>query len=87
MCGMNDKPVVGHSSETSSQSITMSNNKLLLLCVTVSASQASGLLALGCLLLEENLIRMDTFNEAAPSKCSRTLEPSTEENFWLILAE
>ncbi|XP_021932903.1 DNA-dependent protein kinase catalytic subunit-like isoform X3 [Zootermopsis nevadensis] len=52
-----------------------------------TASQASGLLAMGCLLLEENLILRDAISEDGPSKRSKTLEPSTEQNYWLILAD
>jgi len=62
-------------------------NVCILCHVTVAASQASGLLSLGCLLLEETLILRDTVSEAGPLKRSKTFEPSTEENLWLTLAE
>jgi hypothetical protein len=53
----------------------------------VIASRFSGLLSLGCLLLEEILIQKDAVSEAGPSKRSKTLEPSSEEILWLALAE
>jgi len=55
--------------------------------VTVTASQVSGLLSLGCLLLEETIVVRDAFTEAGPSKRSKTLVPSTEEDLWVKLAE
>jgi hypothetical protein len=55
--------------------------------VIVTASQCSGLLSLGCLLLEETIVQRDAFTEAGPSKRCRTLKPSTEEDLWIKLAE
>jgi hypothetical protein len=55
--------------------------------LAVAASQFSGLLALGCLLLEEILIQKDTFSEAGSSKRSKILEPRAEDVLWLTLAE
>jgi len=60
---------------------------LYIVPVTVTASQCSGLLSLGCLLLEETIVLRDPFTEAGPSKRSKTLEPSTEEELWEKLAE
>jgi len=55
--------------------------------VTVTASQGSGLLSLGCLLLEETIELRDALTEAGPSKRSKTLVQSTEEDLWVKLAE
>lgn len=55
--------------------------------VTITASQCSGLLSLGSLLLEETIVLTDPLTEAGPSKCSKTLKPSTEEELWVKLAE
>ncbi|PNF15874.1 hypothetical protein B7P43_G07978, partial [Cryptotermes secundus] len=52
-----------------------------------TVSRFSGLLALGCLSLEEILIQKDTVSEAGSSKRSKTFEPSTEEILWLSLAD
>ncbi|XP_069690626.1 DNA-dependent protein kinase catalytic subunit-like isoform X3 [Periplaneta americana] len=52
-----------------------------------AVSKASGLMALGSLLIEEMLIARDSNIEAGPSKRARTIEPSGEEDLWLALVD
>ena len=57
-----------------------------LLSFKIAASQMSGLLALGSLVLEETLIHKDNTSEAGPSKRSRSSAADPEDS-WVLLLE